>query len=397
MASPFRILQITNRIPFPLNDGGNIATWYVADYLKKLGHAVDLAFLNTNKHHEDPQSIAAGYRNLFYTNINTDITASGLLKSFFSKTAYNIERFRSKEFEVLLTKALQENEYDFIQLEGAYMALYIPVLRKFSKAKIILRSHNIEHQIWERVAVNTTNPIKKLFIQHLAKKIKRFEDATLHLFDAIIAITADDEAYYASKQYKGKLTTIQAGFEDTLIENPAKKPNSVCFIGSMQWMPNIEGIEWFLKEVWPLVLNEIPDAKLYIAGKGMNNSFKKWINPGVFLEGFVPNASDFIQNHNVFVVPLRSGGGMRLKVVEAMGMSMPIVSTTIGAEGIHCISNQDILLCDTPTELKNGIVLLLSDKTLANQIAQNARTRAVSEYSWKILIIRFENMYKELE
>ncbi|HSY60223.1 MAG TPA: glycosyltransferase family 4 protein [Cytophaga sp.] len=397
MDSPFRILQITNRIPFPLNDGGNIATWYVADYLKKFGHTVDLAFLNTNKHREDPQSIAAGYRNLFYTNINTDITVSGLLKSFFSKTAYNIERFRSKEFEKIVSEALQENEYDFIQLEGAYMALYIPILRKFSKAKIILRSHNIEHQIWERVAVNTTNPVKKLFIQQLAKKIKRFEDTTLHLFDAIIAITADDEAYYASKQYKGKLTTIQAGFEDTLIENPVKKPNSVCFIGSMEWMPNIEGVEWFLKEVWLLVLNEMPEAKFYIAGKGMDSSFKKWGNTGVFLEGFVPNASEFIQNHNVFVVPLRSGGGMRLKVVEAMGMRMPIVSTTIGAEGIHCIPNQDILLCDTPTELKNGIVLLLRDKALANHIAQNARTRAVSEYSWEILIARFENMYKELE
>src|SRR6187402_3168054 len=162
MASQFRILQITNRIPYPLNDGGNIATWYVADYLKKFGHSVDLAFLNTNKHHEDPASISAGYRQLFHTDINTNVTAKGLFKSFFSETAYNIERFRSKEFEAVLTNALQKNEYDVIQLEGAYMALYIPLLRKLSKAKIILRSHNIEHQIWERVAFHTSNPIKKL-------------------------------------------------------------------------------------------------------------------------------------------------------------------------------------------------------------------------------------------
>jgi glycosyltransferase involved in cell wall biosynthesis len=397
MTSQFRILQITNRIPFPLNDGGNIATWYVAHYLKKFGHAVDLAFLNTNKHYENPLSVSEGYRNLFHTNINTNITVTGLLKSFISEKAYNIERFRSTEFEIILAKALQENEYDFIQLEGAYMALYIPVLRKFSKAKIILRSHNIEHQIWERVALHTTNPIKKFFIRQLAKKIKVFEDTTLHMFDAIVAITPDDEVYYKLKNYKGKLTCIQAGFEDSLIEHPAKKTKSVCFIGSMQWMPNLEGIEWFLKEVWTLVLKEVPDAKLYIAGKGMDASFEKWNRPGVVLAGLVPNASDFIQNHNVFVVPLRSGGGMRLKVVEAMGMCMPIVSTTIGAEGIHCVPNQDILICDTPTELKNGIVSLLLDEVLANRIAQNARVRAVSEYSWGKLIARFENMYKELE
>lgn len=397
MSSSLRILQITNRIPYPLNDGGNIATWYVAHYLKKFGHAVDLAFLNTNKHYENPLSVATGYRQLFYADINTNITAVGLVKSLFSEAAYNIDRFRSKEFEAVLTKALTKNEYDFIQLEGAYMALYIPLLRKFSKAKIILRSHNIEHQIWERVALHTTNPIKKLFIQQLAKKIKSFEDKTLHLFDAIVAITPDDAGYYKSKGYEGKLNIIQAGFEDSLIENPIKKPNSVCFIGSMQWMPNLEGIEWFLKEVWPLVLKEIPDAKLYIAGKGMDASFDRWNQPGVFLAGLVPNASDFIQNHSVFVVPLRSGGGMRLKVVEAMGMRMPIVSTTIGAEGIQCVPNRDILICDTPTELKNGIVLLLRDEAFASQIAQHARTRAVSEYSWETLIAKFEKMYKELE
>jgi glycosyltransferase involved in cell wall biosynthesis len=396
MDSPFRILQITNRIPYPLNDGGNIATWYVAYYLKKTGHSVDLAFLNTNKHRENPLSVASGYRKLFYTDINTNITITGLIKSFFSKTPYNIERFRSKEFEAVLIKALAENEYDIIQLEGAYMALYIAVIRKFSKAKIVLRSHNIEHKIWERVACNASNPLKKLFIQQLAKKIKIFEHETLHLYDAIVAITPDDAAYYKSKNYRGKLTSIQAGFEDSLIASPLKRPGSVCFIGSMQWLPNIEGVEWFLKDVWPLVLKELPEAMFYIAGKGMNTSFDRWKQPGVVLEGLVLNASDFIQNHNVFVVPLRSGGGMRLKVVEAMGMCMPIVSTTIGAEGIHCIPDQDILICDTPEELKNGIVLLLRDVTLANRIAQNARLRAVSEYSWETLIARFEKMYKEL-
>ena len=397
MSSPLRILQITNRIPFPLNDGGNIATWYVAHYLQQCGHIVDLAFLNTNKHFENPQSIASGYRNLFYTNINTDLKIKGLIKSFFSETAYNIERFKSKEFETVLTNALQEQQYDIIQIEGAYMALYVPLLKKLTTANIVLRSHNIEHRIWERVAVNTSNILKKVFIQHLAKKIKAFEDATLHLFDAIIAITEDDAAYYKTRSYTGKLTAIQAGFEDSLIADPVKKPHSVCFIGSMQWMPNIEGMDWFLKEVWPLVLHEMPQAELYIAGKGMDASFDRWKGPGVFLEGFVPNASDFIQNHNVFVVPLLSGGGMRLKVVEAMGMAMPIVSTAIGAEGIHYVPDHDILICDTPTELKNGIVLLLRDKAFATQIATHARERAVAEYSWKMLIARFEKMYNELE
>ncbi len=397
MSSPLRILQITNRIPFPLNDGGNIATWYVAHYLQQFGHIVDLAFLNTNKHFENPQSIASGYRNLFYTNINTDISLKGVIKSFFSETAYNIERFKSNEFEEVLTHALKEQQYDIIQIEGAYMALYVPLLRKLSTAKIVLRSHNIEHKIWERVAVNTSNIFKKVFIQRLAKKIKTFEDVTLHLFDAIIAITEADAAYYKARHYKGKLTAIQAGFEDCIVAHPVKKPHSVCFIGSMQWMPNIEGIDWFLKEVWPLVLNEMPQAELYIAGKGMDTSFERWKGSGVFLEGFVPNASDFIQNHTVFVVPLLSGGGMRLKVVEAMGMAMPIVSTTIGAEGIHYVPDHDILICDTPTELKNGIVLLLRDEAFAAQIALHARERAVSEYSWKMLIARFEKMYNKLE
>jgi len=397
MGSPIRILQIANRIPYPLNDGGNIATWYVAHYLKSFGHIVDLAFLNTNKHFGNPSDIAGEYNKIFQTPINTDITVFGLVKSFFSPLPYNIERFKSSVFESQLIFILQNNTYDFIQLEGAYMALYIPILKKHSKAKIVLRSHNIEHKIWERLSKNTSNTFKKYFIEYLAKKIKIFENETLHNFDAIVAITNDDEVYYRNQDYKGVLTTIQAGFEDSLKSNIDKIPNSICFIGSMQWMPNKEGIDWFLSEIWPLIIAELPEAEFHIAGKGMDNSFSHWAGKGIVLHGLVPDAADFIQNHRVFIVPLLSGGGMRLKVVEAMGLEMPIVSTRIGAEGIHYTAGQDILISDTPAEIKESIKTLLCDQEYADTIARNARLRAMNEYSWKELVARFEKMYKELE
>ncbi len=396
MNLPLRILQITNRIPYPLNDGGNIATWYVAKYLRSYGHTVDLAFLNTNKHFENPNSITQGYNHSFSVNINTDIRLKDMLGNLFSSIPYNIARFESKEFEVLLIKILKENTYDVIQIEGAYMALYISVLRRHSTAKIVLRSHNIEHKIWQRLASNTANPVKKLATQYLASQIKKYEDKTLHLMDAIVAITPDDEAYYRDKNYRGIVRTIQAGFEDEpLIENAAQK-NTVCFIGSMHWLPNNEGVEWFLNQIWPLVLKELPRAEFHIAGKGMDGRFDTWKRPSVFLHGLVPNAATFIQNHSVFVVPLRSGGGMRLKVVEAMGMRMPIVSTTIGAEGISYTADVDLLIGDTPEEIKNKIVSLLLDPEFAKRISYNARLKAMNDYSWANLIPKFEKLYNEL-
>jgi len=282
MNSPLRILQITNRIPYPLNDGGNIASYHVTYYLNKAGHHVTLASLNTKKHHQDPsalQSIAT----VVSVDVDTTITPWGLLEGIFSKLPYNVKRFKSNAFENALRQTLAENTFDIIQLEGSYMVLYIPILRKYSTAKIVLRSHNIEHEIWQRMSLNEANVLKKWYFNLLANKIRVFENETLHNVDAIVSITDRDGEYYKGQGFKGELMTINAGANLSKFKPDFSKAqkNTICFLAGMDWMPNQQGLDWFLTEVWPSVKMKLPQITLHIAGKATPEKYYQLNDPAI--------------------------------------------------------------------------------------------------------------------
>lgn len=397
MSIPLRILQITNRIPFPLNDGGNIATYNVTYFLNEAGHQVTMASLNTKKHYQDPAVLKDITAEIFDVSIDTTITSLGLLKGLFQKMPYNIKRFQSSAFNQLLIDLLSKNTYDIIQIEGSYMALYISSLRKYSKAKIVLRSHNIEHEIWRRMSLNESNPLKKLYFSMLAQKIKKFEDKSLHEFDAIIAITARDADYYKNQNFKGILTYINAGANlELFVPNHSKViSGSICFLAGLDWLPNRQGLDWFLSEIWQKVLIKYPYIKLHIAGKEMPESYYALQSTQIEIHGTVPDAVEYLQKYEIFVVPLLSGGGMRLKVVEGMALAKCIVSTSIGAEGVE-YSSDDIVIANTPEEWVDRLSYLLENPLEIKRIGHNAHRLAEKKYNWKNLVDSFISLYRQV-
>jgi glycosyltransferase involved in cell wall biosynthesis len=394
MGSPLRILQITNRIPFPLNDGGNIATYNVTYYLNKAGHAVTLASLNTKKHLQDSSALS-DIADVYDVTVDTTITPIGLLKGVFEKQPYNVKRFESEDFKQLLINILSQKSFDIIQVEGSYMAIYIDILRKYSQAKIILRSHNIEHEIWYRMSANELNFLKKWYFSMLSKKIKRFEDNTLHEFDGIVAITSRDEEYYKKQHYKGLLTTINAGanLEKFIPDDSNLQHNTICFLAGMDWLPNQQGLDWFLNEIWPRIQIKFPEVCLHIAGKSMSERYYKLGNEHVIVHGMVPDAIEYLQKYEIFIVPLLSGGGMRLKVVEGMALAKCIVSTTVGAEGVAYNKEHDIVIADSPEEWVEKISYLLENSAIRYKIGQNAHQLSQQKYNWKTLVDTFISVY----
>ncbi len=398
MDSPLRILQITNRIPFPLTDGGNIASYHVTYYLNKAGHKVTLASLNTKKHHQDPaplQSLAE----VVSVDIDTSIKPLGLFWGVFSKMPYNVKRFKSVEFEEALKKLLSETTFDIIQLEGSYMALYLPVLRKHSSAKIVLRSHNIEHEIWQRMALNEINPLKKWYFNLLSEKIKQFENTTMHGVDAIAAITSRDKEYYQKQGFKGELVTVNAGANLSKFQPDFSKttPGTLCFLAGMDWMPNQQGLDWFLDMIWPEVKNNIPEIILHIAGKAMPEKYYYLDDTSVEIHGLVPDAVEYLQKYEIFIVPLLSGGGMRLKVVEGMAVGKCILATTVGAEGVEYSNKNNIVIADTPEEWIAAIVSLLKDPEMTQAIGQQAAKLAMEKYNWENLVDNLISLYRRLK
>lgn len=397
MSSPLRILQITNRIPYPLNDGGNIASYHVTYYLNKAGHNVTLASLNTKKHHQDPSALQS-IANVVSVDIDTSITPWGLIEGVFSNIPYNVKRFKSEAFETVLQQILTENTFDIIQLEGSYMVLYISVLRKYSKAKIILRSHNIEHEIWQRMAFNEPNVLKKWYFNLLANKIRRFENTTLHDVDAIVSITDRDGAYYKNQDFKGELLTINAGADLSKFKPDFSKAqkNTLCFLAGMDWMPNQQGLDWFLEHVWPSLKKMCPQITLHIAGKATPERYFQLNDASIHVHGLVPDAVEYLQKYDIFIVPLLSGGGMRLKVVEGMAAGKCIVSTSIGAEGIDYTNRKNIIIADTAQEWIKEIAALASDTHVTKNIGKEASILAVEKYNWENLINTFILLYHRL-
>jgi glycosyltransferase involved in cell wall biosynthesis len=397
MSASFRVLQITNRIPYPLNDGGNIATYNVTFYLIKAGHQVTMASLNTKKHFQDT-AVLADIAEVHACTLDTSISPIGLLKGIFEQMPYNVKRFESKAFHQLLIDLLSKQTFDIIQVEGSYMALYVPTIKKYSAAKIILRSHNIEHEIWQRMAQNERNFLKKWYFNMLSSKIKTFEETSMKTFDAIVAITDRDANYYKTAGFEKKLAVINAGANlDVFVPNIEKEiPTTLCFLAGLDWMPNKQGLDWFLLEIWPVLAQKYPSLNLHIAGKAMQESYYALQNKQLVVHGLVPDAVEYLQKYEIFIVPLLSGGGMRLKVVEGMALAKCIISTSIGAEGVDYTSMHDIVIADSPTEWINQISYLIENPSKRKEIGQNAYKLSQNKYNWKNLVDTFIDVYYQV-
>jgi len=397
LTKSLKILQITNRIPYPLNDGGNIATYNLTKFFSRFEHTVFLASLNTKKHYQDPKQLST-IAKVYTTDINTDITAWGLLLGIFSAKPYNVSRFYSDDFLALLKKIINEHQPDIIQMEGIYMAIYADEIKKITSSPLILRSHNIESEIWERTAKHEKNVFKKGYLSLLSKKIKAFEVQHMHAFDAILSITKKDELWYKQQNFKGHLKTITAGVDTELYTyiKPSHNATSICFIGSMEWMPNVQGIHWYLEKIWPILNQKFPQLTLHIAGKGMTEEMKNKKINGVTFYGMVSDAKEFLNAHQIMIVPLLSGGGMRLKILEGMALGKCVMSTTIGAEGIEATDDKELIIADSIEQFILKTEQLITNLNSIETIGFKASKLIQEKYSWEKLVREIEKFYIEL-
>lgn len=329
-------------------------------------------------------------------SIDTQVKLLPAFLNLFSRESYNIKRFYSKQMEDLIKQVLLNKPFDIIQLEGLYLTPYIPALRAYSKAPILYRSHNIEHLIWFRLAHAANNPFKKRYLQLLARRLEAFENKVIHDVDGLVAISENDRQYFSNKGFSGPSVVIPAGMPSIRESHdiPKMEYNSVFHLGSMDWRPNQEGVIWFLKKVWPLVVSKKPALKFYLAGKRMPAYFHQFADKRVEVMGEVDDAVDFLLSKNIMVVPLLSGGGMRVKIIEGMAVSKAIVSTTIGAEGIGCIDGEHIYLADSPEEMAKSIVYCIDNPDAVKKTGQQAHLFAQRNFSRENIIKKLIMFYK---
>ena len=385
-----KILIICNRIPYPLKDGGAIAIYNMIHSMINLEHEVSLFSLNTNKHFIDPDSLPPLFKKLIHTcfvKIDTSISIKKAFINLFSNRSFIIERFENENIHDELRVFLTANKFDIIQIEGMTMLPYIPTIRKVSKAKITFRAHNLEHQIWDRLSENAKY-VKRWYLKLLANQMLQQEKKMPALVDAIIPITIEDANFFKIHFPKTLLFTSPAGVDlNRFVPNlKAAETNTIFHIGALNWMPNQDSIIWFKDKVWPIITKANPQLKFYIAGKDTSESFLKWNYENIIVLGEVDSAIDFINSKSIMIVPLQSGSGMRLKVVEGMALKKAIVSTSIGAEGIEYTNKENILIADTPEDFANGILNLLINDAFRQKIEINARKLIELNYNQDKLV-----------
>jgi polysaccharide biosynthesis protein PslH len=375
-----RILQLTNKIPYPPKDGGAIATLNLSKGLARYGHEIDILGMNTSKHFVDlnhlPEDITQ-LVSIYEVRIDTHLFFWDALKNLvFSEYPYNAERFFNQTFTNALVEVLQKKQYDIIQLEGLYLAYYIETIRKYSTAKIALRAHNIEHEIWERNAQHEKSIIKKWYLNKLSRRIKRFKLDLINQYDLLVPITERDAIQYNALGNTKPLLVVPAGF-DMSLKTPSHQVHSfpsVFFIGALDWFPNQEGLVWFLEKVWPKLLQKHPSLIFHIAGRNAPNWLRKIIERcnNIHFEGEIEDAHQFINQHAVMIAPLFSGSGMRVKIIEGMALGKTIVTTSIGAEGIDVVSGKNILIEDNEQDFLKRIDQVLTNRSFFDSIGQEA-------------------------
>ncbi len=395
------ILLLCNKSPYPPMEGGPMAMNSIIMGLVGAGHNVKVMAFNSNKYHVDIESIPQDYRDktkIEFIDINLKINVFDAFKNLFSKESYHVKRFISDDFRNRLIEVLQEERFDIVQLEMIYMAPYISTIREHSDAKIVLRMHNVDHKIWERIAKKTSFFAKRWYINHLARTLRRYEMSVLEQVDGIAAITITDAAYFRKVTAK-PVIDLPFGVDIEKF-NPAVKIDgkpSFYHIGSMNWMPNEEGIKWFLGNVWGDVVKREPEATLYLAGRNMPKWLLKKKRKNVEVVGEVPDAQEFVSRHNIAIVPLFSGSGMRIKIIESMALGKTVITTLVGAEGIQYSEFDNIIIADNEPKMVENICRLFKHPEEAEDIGRKARRLVEEIYDNKKIIRRLEIFYNELQ
>lgn len=393
-----KILQVCNKVPYPPKDGGCIAMYNMALGLVQNGHAVDILAIETPKHRNtNKSSELAPNLTLKSVFVDTGIKVyQALLNLLFSKTPYNAERFIDEGFDKELENTLKNESYDVVQLEGLYLAPYIKTIRQNSKAKVSLRSHNIENEIWHRLFENETSFIKKLYFKILARRVERFEKKVINQYDFIVPITYRDAVEYQKFGNKMPSKVIQTGIPIEQISEGLKvrKVRKLYFLGSLDWLPNQEGIMWFVKNVWPMINYSSSSVEFHVAGRNAPDWFAKAIDkPGITYYGEIENANEFADKNDIMVVPLLSGGGMRVKIVQAMSQGKIIVTTPIGAEGLDVIPNYHAIVAETPEDFATGVQIVLENTDFFIKLGENSIRFIKNNYTNRALALELAKFY----
>lgn len=396
-----RVLIVYNKAPFPLKDGGAIAVNSLASGLAAAGVQVRLFALNPSRNYIAPNAVPEEMLQRLQLSLhplNTDLAPHKALFNLVEGSPFHISRFFQPHITADLQHLLQTETFDFIQLEAPFVGMYLPLIRKFSKAPVVLRAHNVEYLIWQRLAAGSKNPIKAWYLRLQAQRLQAFETKLWQQVDGIAAISHIDAQFIGQHTQKPVIsvpTGIALGGYPAL-QRRDLRTDRLGFLGSMDWQPNQEAVRWFVQTIWPKLQTEFPSTSVTFAGKNFPAKLRNLAKNQLFMQGEVADANAFMLQHPIFIVPMRSGSGIRIKLLEAMALGLPIISTTLGAEGLPVEDQKHLLLADDAAGFAKALHRLQKDEDFAFNLGQQGRQLIENAFNRSVLTQQLTAFYAAL-
>ncbi|HKP45548.1 MAG TPA: glycosyltransferase [Pyrinomonadaceae bacterium] len=395
-----KILWVKTELLHPVDKGGKIRTYNMLKQLKRDHHITYLTLddgLATAdaRHHASEychELITVPYRQRDKFSIGF---YAELVANLFSPLPYAVKKYVSRTLNAQVERCAKN--CDVVICDFLAPAANIPCELS---APAILFQHNVEAMIWKRHYQVTRNPLKKLYLYLQWRKMKAFEAASCRRFAAVIAVSKEDREQIEHEYGVPVVFDVPTGVDTDFfrpLHPQAPTPHNLVFTGSMDWLPNEDGIRYFTEEIMPKIKGQIPDATLTVVGRNPYPSLLELAqrDSSIIVTGRVDDVRPFMDQAAVYVVPLRVGGGTRLKIFEAMAMEKPIVSTTVGAEGLPVTDGNELLIADSPAEFASAVVRLMQDQERASQLAVRAAKLVRQQFGWEKVALKFAAICRE--
>ena len=376
-----KVLYLTHKPIYPIKDGGCKA---MAQFLKCLlheGFCVKHITIETDKHPfnlvDYPLEITENHA-VSACYVDTKIKWTSAFIHLFNTKSYNVSRFDSPAFHQIIKTTIEEQKWDFIILESIFLAPYIQTIKDNTPTQIGIRTHNVEHLIWKKLSSNSKNLFKKWYFHKLHLDLKKVEIHSLSQVAFVAAITDIDAIHFRRLGVATRIVTIPVAM-DPVPEIEDYKTNALFFIGSMNWKPNEEAVNYLMAKILPNLREKSPGICLHLAGSFMENKFPSDPENGLINHGFVEDLNAFMREHGVLVAPIFSGSGVRIKLLEAMAMGVPIISTREGLEGIKFKGSARCV--KTEYEFYSNILELTQNTEKQKRLGRHARKYVLDNYS----------------
>jgi sugar transferase (PEP-CTERM/EpsH1 system associated) len=391
-----RILWLKTEVLHPVDKGGKIRTYNMLKELKREHHVTYLTLDDGSASADDKKNAVEYCHELVcIPHARREKFTPGfyfeLLVNLVSQHPYAIKKYESRAMRCEIVEREQQGAFDLLVCDFLAPAANVPAVLT---TPAILFQHNVEAMIWKRHYEVQTNPAKKAYLYGQWQKMRRFERDMCRRFDSVIAVSADDREQMKREYGAEAVFDVPTGV-DTEFFRPNRAinvaPHSLVFTGSMDWLPNDDAIRYFMREIMPLIKKSVPDVTLTVVGRNPAPALVDLSkeDSSLVITGRVDDVRPYMDKAAAYIVPLRIGGGTRLKIFEAMAMEKAVVSTTVGAEGLPLTNGVELLLADEPATFAEAVVRVLTDDDYASELGQRAAAVVRENFGWRPVTDRF--------